>query len=120
MVCWVVGVVANEVAEVDRAEYWFSVAWGGNTFVAVSRDGTNQVMTSTDGITWTARSAPTGSNWWSETYGAGLFVAVARNCLKLKFGFMNWKGVPSSSAGPGARAHAPRLVAPHDWGGGGL
>jgi len=33
-------------------------------------------MTSTDGITWTARSVP-ASTWTSVTYGNGLFVAVA-------------------------------------------
>ena len=46
-------------------------------FVAVSSEGGNRVMTSSDGITWTARSAA-GNNdfWYSVTYGNGLFVAV--------------------------------------------
>ena len=35
------------------------------------------VMTSPDGITWTARSAAVANNWVSVTYGNGLFVAVA-------------------------------------------
>jgi hypothetical protein len=38
-------------------------------FVAVSRDGTNRVMTSSDGITWTARTAP-ASTWQSVTYAS--------------------------------------------------
>jgi hypothetical protein len=34
-------------------------------------------MTSSDGITWTARSAPEQNVWISVTYGNGLFVAVS-------------------------------------------
>lgn len=47
-------------------------------FVAVALDGTNRVMTSPDGETWTARSCPT-NEWcaviWCEEFG--LFVAVS-------------------------------------------
>jgi hypothetical protein len=46
-------------------------------FVAVANGGTNRVMTSPDGITWTARTAAEASGWNSVTYGDGLFVAVA-------------------------------------------
>jgi len=59
-----------------EANFWSSVTFGNGTFVAVSTSGTNRVMTSTDGITWTARSVP-ASTWTSVTYGNGLFVAVA-------------------------------------------
>jgi outer membrane protein OmpA-like peptidoglycan-associated protein len=59
-----------------EASFWSSVTFGNGTFVAVSTSGTNRVMTSTDGITWTARSVP-ASPWASVTYGNGLFVAVA-------------------------------------------
>lgn len=59
-----------------EANTWNSVTFGNGTFVAVSSNGSNRVMTSTDGITWTARSAP-ASVWFSVTYGNGLFVAVA-------------------------------------------
>ena len=30
-----------------------------------------------DGVTWTQRTLPTSTNWYSVTYGGGLFVAVA-------------------------------------------
>jgi len=53
---------------------WYSVTYGNGLFVAVSYDGTNQVMTSADGITWTARSASEQNQWYSVTYGNGLFV----------------------------------------------
>jgi uncharacterized protein YjiK len=55
---------------------WYSVTYGNGQFVAVAGTGTNRVMTSPDGITWTARSAPS-SEWRSVTFGNGLFVAVA-------------------------------------------
>ena len=59
------------------AEYndWYGVAYGAGLFVAVASSGTHRVMTSPDGITWTARTAPV-HNWWTITYGNGLFVAV--------------------------------------------
>jgi outer membrane protein OmpA-like peptidoglycan-associated protein len=59
-----------------EANQWTSVTFGNGTFVAVSNNGTNRVMTSTDGITWTPRSVP-ASTWASVTYGNGVFVAVA-------------------------------------------
>lgn len=54
---------------------WNSVAFGNGIFVAVG-SGTNRIMTSTDGISWTARTAPETNNWSSVTFAAGLFVAV--------------------------------------------
>ena len=62
--------------------YWTSVTYGNDPsgnglFVAVSKDGTNRVMTSPDGITWTPRTAAENNSWRSVTYGNGLFVAVA-------------------------------------------
>lgn len=49
-----------------------------NLFCAVASGGTNRVMTSTDGITWTARTAP-AEKWVSITWSPtlNLFVAVA-------------------------------------------
>jgi hypothetical protein len=41
-----------------------------NLFVAVARTGTNRVMTSTDGITWTARTTPTTCEWNAVTYAS--------------------------------------------------
>ena len=58
---------------------WRGVTYGNGTFVAVAYDGTNRVMTSADGTTWTphAAAATTDNMWWSVTYGNGVFVAVA-------------------------------------------
>jgi parallel beta-helix repeat protein len=59
-----------------EANDWNGITYGNGLYVAVSTMGTNQVMTSPDGITWTARSTPS-NNWISVTYGNGLFVAVS-------------------------------------------
>ena len=47
--------------------------------MAVAYSGTNRVMTSPDGITWSPQSAAEANGWWSVTYGNGLFVAVAQS-----------------------------------------
>lgn len=63
---------------------WRDVAYGCPTpqtcqFVAVAADGTNRVMTSPDGIVWTARTASAARPWWSVTFGGGRFVVVAND-----------------------------------------
>jgi hypothetical protein len=61
-----------------EANFWSSIAYGNGTFVALARDGTHRVMTSSDGVSWTARSAPGAAHsWFGVAYGNGLFVAVA-------------------------------------------
>jgi hypothetical protein len=62
---------------------WTSVCWSPEEelFVAVAQSGTNRVMTSPDGITWTARTCPS-QLWQSVAWGAGsanVFVAVGGN-----------------------------------------
>ncbi|GMX59294.1 MAG: hypothetical protein MNSN_02920 [Minisyncoccus archaeiphilus] len=59
---------------------WLALAYGNGVFVALSLSGTNQVMTSPDGINWTARKMPGDyKTWYSVAYGNGLFVAVGWN-----------------------------------------
>ncbi|MEO8235611.1 MAG: hypothetical protein ABI549_09380, partial [Flavobacterium sp.] len=55
---------------------WRSVIYANGKFVAV---GSNIVMTSPDGITWTTRTAAANNNWNSVTYGNSLFVAVSNS-----------------------------------------
>ena len=65
---------------VPLEQEWISVAYGNGTYVAVADSlvSGNKVMTSPDGITWTARaSADDTAGWRSIAFGAGLFVAVA-------------------------------------------
>lgn len=55
---------------------WSGIAFGGGVFVAVASDG--GIMTSTNGLTWTARlNAPNGEAWSDIAYGNGTFVAIA-------------------------------------------
>lgn len=58
---------------------WTSITYGGGQFVAVSDDTSagSQVMTSPDGITWTARTSALQYGWQKVAYGNGLFIAVA-------------------------------------------
>ena len=65
------------LVEATEQNNWQSVTYGGGKFVAVSADGTNRVMHSTDGITWTSASAAEVNGWRSVTYGGGKFVAVS-------------------------------------------
>jgi hypothetical protein len=55
---------------------WTSITYGNNTFVAVSSDGTNRAMYSSDGITWKLGVTVRNTTWLSVTYGNGIFVAV--------------------------------------------
>lgn len=54
------------------------LAYGNGTW-AYFAPGTTQACSSTDGITWTARTAPSTASWSSMTYSPldGLFLAVA-------------------------------------------
>ena len=51
---------------------------GDDKFVAISYDGTNRVMYSSDAINWTStNNGVEANNWEGVTYGDGKFVAVA-------------------------------------------
>jgi hypothetical protein len=56
------------------------LAYGKGTW-AYFAPGTTQAASSTDGITWTARTAPSSATWSSMTYSprSGLFLAVAQS-----------------------------------------
>jgi len=56
-----------------------SITFGNGQFVAVSSDATNRVVTSPDGINWTARTAAEQNYWSDVTYANGLYVAVAED-----------------------------------------
>ena len=55
------------------------ITYGKGLFVAVSRLGTNRVLTSSNGVTWVERSASQANSWRSVTYGDSLFVAVSND-----------------------------------------
>jgi hypothetical protein len=73
------GITWTQHASADDAAQWEGVTYGNGLFVAVADSGTNRVMTSPDGATWTGRTAAAVNSWKAVTYGNGLFVAVATN-----------------------------------------
>jgi hypothetical protein len=57
----------------DLSSYTFrDVAFGAGQFLAVGDSGA--LLTSVDGDTWTAQTAPVVRTWWSVAYGHGMFV----------------------------------------------
>ncbi|MFZ4457084.1 MAG: fibronectin type III domain-containing protein [Bacteroidales bacterium] len=64
---------------VPQANNWTSITYGNGLFVGVaSLGGDHRVITSPDGVNWTAPSiASSIINWRSITYGNGLYVAVS-------------------------------------------
>ncbi len=79
---------------------WNSITYGNGVFVAVgfgNQGMGNQVMTSTDGISWTLQTSPgpAGFNVWGYvTYGNGLFVAFSQmdNKVMTSTDGVNWTG----------------------------
>jgi hypothetical protein len=73
--------VQTWMSRTPETSSWISVCWSPELglFVAVAYFGNNRVMTSPDGINWTARTAATASAWYSVCWSPELrlFVAVA-------------------------------------------
>jgi len=66
-------------AKALEANTWEAVAYGGGVFVAVAHaiTGTQYVVTSPDGITWTPRIEAEANQWYGVAYGDGVFVVVS-------------------------------------------
>ncbi|TGK91384.1 exo-alpha-sialidase [Leptospira brenneri] len=62
---------------------WLGLQYANGQFVAVASDGTNQVMRSTDGKSWSPHSASANAQWRSITYGNGIWVVVSNNGQRL-------------------------------------
>lgn len=57
---------------------WSSICYGNGIYVALSTEGENKVMTSSDGIRWILHNIFPGESWWTSIcYGNGRFVAVS-------------------------------------------
>ena len=52
---------------------------GSGFYMAVAASGTGNVMTSPDGITWTARAVAENNQWLDIIFGGGVIVAVANS-----------------------------------------
>lgn len=83
MALWFAGLTINPPA--IAAPPWvkasssslFQVYWGDNLFIGVGPKGT--IMTSPDGITWTAQTSGTTANLNGVVWGNGLYAAVGDN-----------------------------------------
>lgn len=64
------------------------VTYGNGIFVAVGEYGT--ILTSPDGVSWTARSSGTGHGLNGITYGNGLYVAVGDDTVVTSPDSVNW------------------------------
>jgi hypothetical protein len=83
----------------SEANTWRSVAWSPTLkmFAAISSDGTNRVMTSSDGSIWTSRTVTATNSWygicWSPTAQGGCFCAVGygtTNYVMTSVDGINW------------------------------
>ncbi|MBM3638745.1 MAG: hypothetical protein FJW98_04835 [Actinobacteria bacterium] len=73
----------------------YDIAFGNGVFVAVSTVGTNRVMTSTDGVTWVARTlaSPLSTTAWNDvTWDAfgDQFVAVGNSSVMTSPDGVTW------------------------------
>ena len=87
-------------ASVD-SNAWRSVTYADGKFVAVSYNGTNRVMYSTNGINWTAASAAEQNEWHGITYGNGKWVAVSKdgtNRVMYSTDGINWTSASAAEA----------------------
>jgi hypothetical protein len=66
---------------------WRDVAFGNGVFVAIAENP--GLSTSTNGITWTLRTAPSGG-WFSVTFANGQFVAVGSSVAATSTDGITW------------------------------
>jgi hypothetical protein len=83
---------------------WERVVYGDGKFVASASDGTNRIMYSYDGISWTNASTPNADSadkWYALIYADGLFVAISGADTINSTDGINWSspaphGLPAS------------------------
>lgn len=71
--------VANWIGNTAYARVWTAMTYGNGLFVTGANDntsGTNGILTSPDGSTWTQRNSPVLANFLSAAYGNGTYVMV--------------------------------------------
>ena len=91
-----------ESAQATEDNNWFSVAYGDGVWIAVTPNGTNQVMRSTDGgATWSGVAAAEDNGWSSVAYGDGVWIAVSENgtnrVMRSTDGGLNWSAVAATA-----------------------
>ena len=68
--------VWSEGGKLPSSGYWFSIAYGNGTFVAVARSSDKAAYSTDGGQTWTESTLPSRASWSSIAYGNGVFVTV--------------------------------------------
>lgn len=77
-------ILSSTSIEAPQNNSWRGIAYSSTLglYVAVSLDGTNRVMTTSNpnnSLNWTLRNAAAQNSWTDVTWGNGLFVAVAQD-----------------------------------------
>lgn len=67
---------------------WWSVAYGNGRFVASSTSGA-KMMTSTNGLAWTAIDAPS-ERWWKVYFLNGRFIAISTGFVAVSTDGLTW------------------------------
>jgi uncharacterized membrane protein YfbV (UPF0208 family) len=109
---WIFANEAERLAAIDltwqaiaaaEQNSWWAIAYGNEVFVALSYDGTNRVMRSTDlGLSWSPIADTESNGWAGIAYGNGVFVGVAyggtnRVMRSTDFG-LSWSPVAAAEA----------------------
>jgi hypothetical protein len=76
-----VGTTWTRRTRTSQGNWLFGVAYGDGLFVAVGEDGI--ILTSPDGVDWTAQTSGTGNDLNGVAYGDGLFVVVGDRSIIL-------------------------------------
>ena len=66
-------------SNMSSSQYWSSVCYGNDKFVAVSSNSSNIMAYSSDGISWTQGTMPSEQRWDSVCYGNNKYVSVVNN-----------------------------------------
>jgi LPXTG-motif cell wall-anchored protein len=98
---------------VPSAQSWRDVTFSGSEFIAVSRDSGPKMMTSTDGITWTERSAPPADG--VQAVGSTV-VLVNGNSLDITYSYTsNLSCTPVSPATHCFTTPTVNALVSHNW-----
>lgn len=73
---WIEGAASCTQGNLPSVALWSAGGFGNNTFV-LGAQYTNKAATSTDGISWVARTLPSSVDWRKAVYGNGTFVFIA-------------------------------------------
>ena len=90
----VTGIIVSNEFDTGIVCYFSSIIYAKGIYVGVSSgNSATKIATSSDGLTWTARTSPNNSIWYSIAYGKGIFVAVGVSQVAYSADGINWTAV---------------------------